>query len=193
MAAADVNSQFEDLCVLEAGKLASRSGLASNSEVEQRIGEWSFCADQGRRGAKSGRMHSSVINPFCTSKKFKPVRCVLSGVKSQILHQRAVSAFGLALGLRMVGGGHVVVDAEPFHEAAPEGANELRIPVGNDAFWEAVEISHMINEEGHSFRCDHARAGNKCGQERAYSSIEGRIVGHQKDLAARSTVVLTPP
>ncbi|CDJ36797.1 uncharacterized protein EMH_0024940 [Eimeria mitis] len=62
----------------------------------------------------------------------------------------------------MVGGGRAVVNVEPLHEAATEGVNELRIPVSNDAFWELVELPHMINEYlDQSFCCDCGQAWNK--------------------------------
>ncbi|CDJ28645.1 LOW QUALITY PROTEIN: uncharacterized protein EMH_0042670 [Eimeria mitis] len=73
-----------------------------------------------------------------------------------------------------------VLDVEPLRDAVPEGADNLRLPVGNDAFVTVLEqgINFLFWESG---------------QKRTYFSTEGRIPGYQKDLATRSTVVLTPP
>ncbi|CDJ31164.1 uncharacterized protein EMH_0035250 [Eimeria mitis] len=65
---------------------------------------------------------------------------------------------------RIVRDGYVVIEIEPSHETAAEGANDLRISDDNNAFCKVIELPGMNNGSlYHSLRHNIPRTGHRVG------------------------------
>ena len=58
-----------------------------------------------------------------------------------------VAVFGLAVGLRVVGGGHVALGAGGRDDGFPEVGGETGVSVGDEGFWPTVEAVDVVVEE----------------------------------------------
>jgi len=78
---------------------------------------------------------------------------------AQHLLECAVGAFGLTVGLRVVGGAHGECRSQLLPEGAPEVSGEARVAVGEDGLRHAMQADDLAEEDRCELRCGDGGGG----------------------------------
>ena len=115
---------FPKVGVKGAEVLDHSRGLGGGSVVEVDVerGVIAFVGEEGG-GARSG-VRGVVVGELGEGKEVDPVVLLVVDVDSEVLLEHLVDAFGLAVGLGVVGGGEVGFDAKEVAEGSPELGGE---------------------------------------------------------------------
>ena len=87
--------------------------------------------EEGERGYFGGMVGGGVVLEFSGGEEVGPGFGVVGAKDSEISFNLLVSAFGLSIGLRMVGGGETDVVMEESGEFPSEGRGELGSTIGD--------------------------------------------------------------
>jgi len=93
----------------------------------------------GEEGGDSGSVTwSVVVGEFRDRKERGPVVLLIVAVAVEVLFQRLVNAFGLAVAFRLISRSEVKLYVEGFTESAEEVGDKFGTAVGGDVEWYSV-------------------------------------------------------
>ena len=124
-------------------------------------GAWVVTVVQVKGGEASGGVDSVVVSELDGGEVGPPV--VLEGVDvvSKAGENDLVRVLGLAVGLGMVGGGHVERGVGEGGEGGPEGGGEARVAVRDQVGWPTMEAEYVVEVEfGHTLAGDGLSGGD---------------------------------
>jgi len=93
----------------------------------------------GEEGGDSGSVtRSVVVDEFRDRKERGPVVLLIVAVAAEVLFQRLVNVFGLAVAFRVISGSEVKIHVKGFTESAEEVGDKFGAAVGGDVEWYSV-------------------------------------------------------
>ena len=107
-----------------------------------------------------GGMDTGVDNEFGHGKVLVPVGLSAIDVQANVVLDFLIGAFGLSVGLRMVGGGEAGSDSKALEKVAHELRGKLGSAVAGEGKRESMESEDFaVVDVGSSFRTDFGLAG----------------------------------
>lgn len=106
------------------------------------------------------RVDPGVNNKLSHGKVLVPVVLSTTNIEAEVLLDFLVGPFSLSVGLRVVGGGEVGLNAEALEEGAHDLGSKLRAAIADEPEWETVEAEDFsVVDVGYAFSGDVGSAG----------------------------------
>lgn len=93
-----------------------------------------------------GRATVRVVGKLGKVKKTYPVVLLSGDIVTKTLLKHSVNPLGLAVGLRVEGGGEVELSTKQCEERRPESPSEMRVAVRDDTPWKPPQFDNLPQE-----------------------------------------------
>jgi hypothetical protein len=108
-----------------------------------------------------GIMLLVVMDKFCEGEVFDPCFRVGTTIDPEVCFQFLIEAFGLSIGLRVIGDRQCNGVVKEFGKGSREFGNELGVAIRNDLIIKSKSLINMLEEKfGYSFQGNHFQAWN---------------------------------